>query len=75
VEVESTTILDTGHEETEGLVQKIDLFEGELAETRRAHEVVEETTRGLSDAATNVERRWEESEREHWEQFEVLTLL
>jgi hypothetical protein len=37
--------------------------------------VVEENSRGLSDAAANVERQWEEYERERREQFEDFSLL
>jgi hypothetical protein len=37
---------------SEGLVWKIVLLEGELAEVLRDREVAEETARGLSDAVT-----------------------
>jgi hypothetical protein len=44
-------------------------------EDRRAREVTEENSRGLSDMAADAERWWEVFEMEHREQFEVLTLL
>jgi hypothetical protein len=37
--------------------------------------VVEENSRGLSDTVANAMRQLEVSKREHWEQFEELTLL
>jgi hypothetical protein len=52
VEVVSTGVLASAHEEIEGLVWKIVLLEGELAEVLRGREVAEETARGLSDAVT-----------------------
>jgi hypothetical protein len=54
VEAESATTLASTHEEAEGLVQKIILLEGELAEARRAQEVAEENSHGLSDVTTNA---------------------
>jgi hypothetical protein len=59
----------------EGLVQKITLLEGELAEACRAREVAEENSRGLSNAARSVEHQWEVSKREREEHFEEVTLL
>jgi hypothetical protein len=41
----------------------------------RAHEVSEETARGLSNTVANAERWQEESERGRREQLEELTLL
>jgi hypothetical protein len=52
VEVVSTRVLASAHEEIEGLVWKIVLLEGELAEVLQGREVAEETARGLSDAVT-----------------------
>jgi hypothetical protein len=75
VEEESTAVLASAHEETESLVRKVALLEGELAEVHRAREVVEETACGLFATAANEERRWEESKRGHQEQLEELTLL
>jgi hypothetical protein len=57
------------------LSERSPLLEGEVAEVRRAHEVVEETTRGLFDATADVEWQWEESKRGHREQLEELTLF
>jgi hypothetical protein len=65
----------SAHEDAEGLVQKITILEGELAEERQARELDVENSRGLSDIAVDVERWWEVSERERQEQFEELTLL
>jgi hypothetical protein len=55
VEAESTAALASAHEEAEGLVRKITLLEGELAEVRRDREVVEVNSHGLFDAAANAE--------------------
>jgi chromosome segregation ATPase len=57
-------VLASAHEEVEGLVQKITLLEDELTEVRRAREVAEESSRGLSDKVANAERRWEVSKRD-----------
>jgi hypothetical protein len=75
VEAESTAALASAREEIYGLVRKIALLEGELAEVCRAHEVSEETARGLSNTVANAERWQEESERGRREQLEELTLL
>jgi hypothetical protein len=75
VEAESTATLASTCEEAEGLVQRIALLEGELAEARQAREMAKENSQGSSDAAVDVERWWEEFDRESREQFEELTLL
>jgi triphosphoribosyl-dephospho-CoA synthetase len=67
VEEESTAVLSSTREETESFVQKVGLLEGELAEVRRAREVAEETTHGLSNIVADAERWQEEFERGHWE--------
>jgi hypothetical protein len=64
VEGESTAVLAFTREETESLVRKVDLLEGELVEVRQTHEVAEETTRGLSPVVPNAERWRERSLRE-----------
>jgi hypothetical protein len=51
VEVESAMALASVREEAKGLVRKITLLEGDLAEAPRAREVVEENSHGLSDTA------------------------
>jgi hypothetical protein len=75
MEAENAVALASAHKNVEGLVRKIALLEGELVEERRARELAKENSRGLSDAVADAERRWEVSTREHWEQFEELTLL
>jgi hypothetical protein len=75
VEAESTAVLASALDETEGLVWKITLLEGELAKVCRAREVAEETTCGLFDTMADAERRREESERGHQEHLGELTLL
>jgi hypothetical protein len=62
VEAENATALASAHVDVEGLVQKIALVMGELAEVRRAREVAEEKSRGSSDAVANAGHWWEESE-------------
>jgi hypothetical protein len=59
VEAESTATLASTCEEAEGLVQRIALLEGELAEARQAREMAKENSQGSSDAAVDVERWWE----------------
>jgi hypothetical protein len=75
VEVENVAVLASAREDIEGLVRKVNLLEGELAEARRAREVAEENFHGLSDAVADGARRLAVSERECYEQFEELTLL
>jgi hypothetical protein len=75
VEAESTAVLASALEETEGLVWKIALLEGELEEVGRAREVAEETTCGLFDTPADAEWQREESKRGHQEQLGELTLL
>jgi hypothetical protein len=75
VEMENITTLASAREDEEGLIRKIALLEGELAEARRAREVAEEKSRVLSNAAVDAERRWEVSEKGRWEHFEELILL
>jgi hypothetical protein len=70
VEAENATTLASAHEVVEGLVWKIALLKGELAEERQARKLAEENSRSLSDTAADIERWWEVSEMEHQEQFE-----
>jgi hypothetical protein len=51
VETENAVVLASACEDAEGLVRKVALLEGELAEARRAWEVAEEKFHDLSDAA------------------------
>jgi hypothetical protein len=53
VETENASVLASAHEDVGGLVRKVTLPEGELAEARQAREVVEENFHGLSDAAAD----------------------
>jgi hypothetical protein len=64
VEVESVAALASACEDAEGVVQRITLLEGELAEAHWAREVAEENACGLFDAVADAKQRWEESERE-----------
>jgi hypothetical protein len=75
VEAENAVALASAHEDAEGLVWKIALLKGELAEARWAREVPEENSHGLSDAVDDAKHRWEVSERECWKHFEEVTLL
>jgi hypothetical protein len=67
VEAVSATALASARKEAKGLVWKIALLEGELTEAGRAREVAKENSRDLSDAAADIERQQEESERERQE--------
>jgi hypothetical protein len=75
VEAENATTFASACKDTEGLVRKIALLEGELVEQRRAQKLAKEKSRDLSDMAIDAERRWEVFEREHRVQFKELTLL
>jgi hypothetical protein len=74
IEAESAMTLAFVHEATESLVQKIALLEGEHVKVREAREVAEEAAYGLSNTVASAERWWEESDRGHREQLEVLTI-
>jgi hypothetical protein len=58
VEAENAATLDSTRQDTEGLVQKIALLEGELAEECRARKLAEEDSRSLSDTAPNINGRF-----------------
>jgi hypothetical protein len=75
VEAENAMALASTHDDAEGLIRKITLLEGKLADERQAREVAKENSRGLSEEAADAERQWEVSEKEHREQFDELTLL
>jgi hypothetical protein len=74
-EAENAAALALAHEDVEGLVWKVTLLEGELAEARRAREVAKGKFRSLSNVAANCVWWLVVSEREHREQFEELSLL
>jgi hypothetical protein len=75
MEVKNATALASACEDAEGLVRKITLLEGDLAQERQARKWAEENSHGLSDVAADAKCRWEVSEREHREQFEEFNLL
>jgi hypothetical protein len=52
-EVEDATVLASAHEDAEGLVWKVTLLKGELAEARRAQEVAVEKFCSLFDASAD----------------------
>jgi hypothetical protein len=64
LEAESTTTLASTREEVEGLVQRIALHKGELAEAHQAWEMAKEDSRGLSDAAADAKWGQEKFEGE-----------
>jgi hypothetical protein len=74
-EVENVTVQASVREDTEGLICKVALLEGELAEERQAQEMVEEKFHSLSDALADGVWRLVVSEMEHREEFEELSLL
>jgi hypothetical protein len=53
----------------------VTILEGELAEGHRAHDAIEEKFHSLSDASADGVRRLVVSKKEHWVQFEKLSLL
>jgi hypothetical protein len=75
VEAKNAVVLASAREDAKGLVRKIALLKGKLAEERRAREVAEENSCDLSKIVADAERQWEVSERERQEQFEELSLL
>jgi hypothetical protein len=69
--VENTAVLASPCEDTEGLVRKVALLKGELAEARRAREAVKEKFCKSADGM-----RWlVVSEKERRGQFKELSLL
>jgi hypothetical protein len=74
-EVKHEMVLASAHEDVEGLVQKVTLLKGELAEARRAWEVAEEQFYSLSNASGDGAWRLVVSKMEHREQFEELSFL
>jgi hypothetical protein len=56
VEVESVAALASTNREAKGFTRRIAPLEGDLAEVRRAREVVELNFRGLFNVAANAER-------------------
>jgi hypothetical protein len=75
VEMENIVMLASAHEGAEGLVRKIALLEGELAEACWARDVVGEKSCVLFDAVADAKHRWKVYEKGHREHFEELTLL
>jgi hypothetical protein len=73
--VENVTVQAFVPEDAEGLVRKVALLEGELAEVHQAWEVTEKKFCSLSDMLADGTRRRVVFKMEHWEQFEELSLL
>jgi hypothetical protein len=55
-EMESVVVLASVQEDAEGLVRKVALLEGELAEARQAREVAEEKVRNMSSSSVEGAR-------------------
>jgi hypothetical protein len=55
-EMESVVVLASVWEDAEGLVRKVALLEGELAEARQAREVAEEKVRNMSSSSVEGAR-------------------
>jgi hypothetical protein len=68
-EVEDVAALVSAREDTEGLVRKVTLLKGELAEVRQTQEVVEEKFCSLSVVLADGVQRLLVSKMEHREQF------
>jgi hypothetical protein len=75
VEVKSIMALASACKKAKGLVWRIALLEGELAEAHQDREMAEENSWGLSDAVADAKQQREESEKESQERFLELTLL
>jgi hypothetical protein len=73
--VENVAVPALVWKDVKGLVRKVVLLEGEVADARQAQEVVEEKFRSLSDESADEARRLVVSEMEHREQFEDFSLL
>jgi hypothetical protein len=74
-QAENVATLAFAHEDAEGLVWKVALHKGELVQARQAREVAKVKICSLSDAAATSVWWLVVFEREHWEQFEELSLL
>jgi hypothetical protein len=74
-EMEDAVVLAFAHEDAEGLVWKVTLLEGELANARWAQVVAEEKFCSLSNMSIDGVRQLVVSEMEHQEHFEELSLL
>jgi hypothetical protein len=74
-EVENTATLASCREDAKGLVRKVTLLEGGLAEARQAREAAEEKFHSLSDTSADGARWLMVFERERRKQFEELSLL
>jgi hypothetical protein len=55
--VENVTVLASTREDADGVIRKVSLLEGELAEARQAQEVAEEKFHSLSDMSTDGVRQ------------------
>jgi hypothetical protein len=55
-EMESVVVLASVREDAEGLVRKVALLEGELAEARQAREVAEDKVRNMSSSSVEGAR-------------------
>jgi hypothetical protein len=55
-EMESVVVLASVREDAEGLVRKVALLEGELAEARQAQEVAEDKVRNMSSSSVEGAR-------------------
>jgi hypothetical protein len=54
--MESVVVLASVREDAEGLVRKVALLEGELAEARQAQEVAEDKVRNMSSSSVEGAR-------------------
>jgi hypothetical protein len=73
--VKNLAVLASIWEDAEGLIYKVALLDGELAEARQAREVAEEKFCSLSDASADGARWQVVFKMEHRDQFEELSLL
>jgi hypothetical protein len=74
-EVENVTLQASVLEDAKGLICKVSLLEGELAEEHQVWDVVDGKFRNLSNASADGTRRLVVSKMEHLEQYEELSLL
>jgi hypothetical protein len=74
-EMENVAVLAYVREDAEGLICKVSLLEGELAEAHRARGVAKEKVCSLSSSSAEGAWRLVVCNMEHREKFEELSLL
>jgi hypothetical protein len=75
METESAAVLASTCKEAEGSARRIAFLDGELMDVHEARDMAQVNSQNLSGVVADVDRRWEEDERECLERVQELTLL